>query len=168
MDKLRDSAAQQLERVKALTARSGLSYLDLPPAPLGVGIGVSFGENDYVVLSVIEGELENQLQLTSGLLCDIKQDRSSALEVANDFNNPGVGYHVMLHDANVGWAFLVQQIYPIQLLLEVPQFFTSCVNALPRVAIEYRGEINEKWDIGGRPWIWNEEDRYNLLMRSMA
>ncbi|HEX5495683.1 MAG TPA: hypothetical protein VFX70_14020 [Mycobacteriales bacterium] len=103
------------------------------------------------------------------MLNDIKPDRVTALEAANYFNQGNTAYPVYLHDARVGWALLMQQTHPIGYgyLLNVPQYFNSCVRALPRVVIEYRKTIAEKWDLGGRAWEWGPEDHNSLLLRSM-
>lgn len=167
MDELVALAKQQLERVKVLCAQSGLKYVDLPPEFVGVGIAIGFGQSDYVILSILGGGSENQLMITSGILTDIKRDRLAALEAANHFTQNNTAYPVYLHDAEIGWALLVQQTHPIELLLDVPQYFNNCVRALPRVVIEYRKAIPEKWDLGGRPWEWTPEDHKSLLIRSM-
>jgi hypothetical protein len=168
VDELVALAAQQLERVKVLCAQSGLKYLDLPPQFIGVGIAVGFGETDFVILSVMGGGSENQLMITSGILNDINRDRLRALEAANHFNQNNTAYPVFLHDAEISWALIMQQTHPIELLLDVPEYFATCVRALPQVVIGYRNTIAEKWEqLGGRPWSWIEEDHKGLLIRSM-
>lgn len=168
MDELIELAKQQLERVKVLCTQSGLKYVELAPTFMGAGVAVGFGETDYVVLSVAGGGNENQLQITSGVLNEIKQDRAQALEAANYFTSNNAAYPVYLHDAEVGWALLMQQIFPVELLLDVPAFFTNfCVKALPQVVVQYRQTVAEKWDLGGRPWEWNPQDHNSLLIRSM-
>lgn len=167
MDELVALAKQQLERVKVLCSQSGLNYLELAPTFMGAGVVVGFGETDYVILSVGGGGNENQLLITSGILTGIKQDRSVALEAANYFTSNNSAYPVYLHDAEVGWALLMQQTLPVELLLDVPAFFVNCVKALPQMTISYRQTIAEKWDLGGRPWQWTSEDHKGLLIRSM-
>src|SRR3954470_21566666 len=109
MDELIELAKQQLERVKVLCAQSGLKYQELAPTFMGGGVAVGFGETDYVILSIAGGGNENQLLVTSGVLNDIRQDRLLALEAANHFTSNNTAYPVFLHDAEVGWALLVQQ-----------------------------------------------------------
>lgn len=167
MDEFVALAGQQLERVKVLCTQSGLKYVDLPHVLIGVGIAVGFGQTEYVVLSVLGGGNEGQLKITSGLVNDIKRDRLPALEAANHFTQDNTAYPVYLHDADVGWALLVQQTLPIELLLDVPQYFSNTVRAIPQVVINYRPTVAEKWDLGGRPWEWTAEDHTALLMRSM-
>lgn len=168
MDELIGLARQQLERVKVLCTQSGLSYVEINPTFMGVGVAVGFSDTEYVVLSVAAGGNENQLQITSGVLFDINRDRLTALEAANSFTSDNSAYPVYLHDAEVGWDLLMQQTLPIELLLDVPPFFTEfCVRALPQVVNGYRVAIAERWDLGGRPWQWTTEDLDALLLRSM-
>lgn len=169
MDEFKELAQQQIERVKILCTHSGLKYVDLVPSAMGVGIAIGFGETDYVVVSVGAGGNENQLMITSGVLNDINRDRNMALEAANYFTSNNTAYPVYLHDAEVGWALLMQQTIPFQLALDVPPFFVNfCVKGLPQIVAEYRQVVTEKWRLGGRPWHWNTEDHNALLLRSMV
>jgi hypothetical protein len=160
-------ADQQLERVKALCAQTGLKYVDLPPEWVGVGIAIGFGQTDYVVLSVMGGGNENTLMITSGVLADIKRDRLAALEAANNLTRNNPAYPVYLHDAELAWDLMMQQSHPIDLLLDVPQYFSTCVRVLPQIVTEYRKDIPGKWDLGGRPWEWTTDDHRTLLLRSL-
>jgi hypothetical protein len=56
----------------------------------------------------------------------------------------------------------MQQTHPIELFLDVPQYFNLCVRSLPRAVTEYRNTIRERWDLGGRPWEWTPEDHKSL------
>ena len=168
MEEFTELARQQIERVKVLCAQLGLKYQELAPTFVGAGIAIGFGETDYVVVSVGAGGNENQLMITSGVLNDIFRDRAMALEAANYFTSNNTAYPVYLHDAEVGWALLMQQTIPVELALDVPSFFVNfCVKALPQVVANYRETAAEKWTLGGRPWQWNAEDHNALLIRSM-
>ncbi len=167
MDDLLALARQQLERAKVLCAQVGLKHVDLPPEFVGVGIAIGFTATEYVVLSVMGGGNENQLMITSGIVTDIKRDRLAALEAGNSFTSNNTGYPVFLHDAEIGWALIVQQTYPMKVLLDTPQFFDNCVRSLPQVVIEYRATVRDKWDLQGRPWQWTPEDLKSLLIRSL-
>jgi hypothetical protein len=101
------------------------------------------------------------------VLKNINQDRLAALSAANHFNQNNTAYPVFLHDAEAGWALITQQTYPIELLLGAPDYFRNCVRALPRVVIEYRKVVAEKWELEGQPWAWTSEDQDALLSRSM-
>jgi hypothetical protein len=167
MDELVALAAQQLERIKVHCRQSELKYAELPAELIGVGIAIGFGQTDYVILSVPGGGNENQVMITSGILNNIAQDRLTALEAANFFTQNNTAYPVYLHDAPIGWALLMQQTHPVELLLDMPQYFNSRIRALPKVVREYRQTVGEKWNLAGRPWEWTAEDHKGLLIRSM-
>ena len=160
-------ARQQLERIKALCTQTGFRYADLPSQFMGVGMAIGFGPADYVILSILAGGNENQFMITDGILKYIDRDRVAALEAVNHFTQRNTAYPVFLHDADAGWALIMQQTLPIDLLLDVPPFFSSCVRTLPVVVKEYRQTVAEKWDLGGQPWSWTPADHNALLTRSM-
>jgi hypothetical protein len=160
-------AREQLEKIESLCTRSGLRYVELASEVMGVGIAVGFGQYDYTILSILGGGSENQVMITSGILTDIKKDRLSALEAANHFTSDNTACPVYFHDAEAAWSLLIQQTYPVQLMIDVPQYFNNCVRGLPHTASEYRNTAAAKWDLGGRPWEWTPEDRESLLMRSL-
>jgi hypothetical protein len=161
-------AAQQLERFKALCDQLQLQYVDLGAQLLGVGIAVGFGQTDYVVASIMATQ-ENKLLITSGILNHIKQDRMTALEAANHFTMSNTLYPVFVHDAGAGGsALLLQQTHPIELLIEAPDYLDVSIRGVPQIASKYRTTIAERWDLGGRPWAWNEEDIWALLTRRMT
>lgn len=78
LEDLLAAAKATLERIKSLTTQVGLKYVELPEAPVGVGIAISFSGTKYTVLSVMGGGSESQVNITSGILRDIKQDRVTA------------------------------------------------------------------------------------------
>jgi hypothetical protein len=158
---------QQLARVKVLCSQAGLNVVDLAEHFLGVGVAVPLGPADYVVLSVMGGGIENHLMITSGILKDIQRDRLAALNACNHFTSSNTAYPVYLHDAEIGWALIMQQTHPIEVLLDIPEYFSAVVRHMPRLAAEYRLTVAEKWSIGGLPWAWNEQDLGALLIRSM-
>lgn len=167
MEELVAIARQQLERVKALCAQLGLKYVELGRQLMGVGIAIGFGPADYVILAVVGGGSENQISITSGILKDIKQDRLAALEAANHFNQNNTAYPVYLHDAEIGWALIMQLRFPIELLLHAPEHFSNYIRGAPHIVIQYRSTIAERWDLEGQPWSWTEEDIRALFTRSM-
>lgn len=167
MDELVAVATQQLNRIKLVLNQAGVKYVDLGGQLFGVGAAVGFGPNDFVVLAVMGGGMENQLLITSGILNNIRQDRLPALEVCNRFNQSNTAYPVFLHDAEKGWAILTQQTLPIELLLDAPAHLVGVVRALPQVAKNYRESLTEKAALGGEPWSWNDEELGQLLIRSM-
>jgi hypothetical protein len=160
-----DLAQDQLDKVKLLSSQVGLEYEELPPQPTGVGIAMSWRETDFIVLSVIGYGSENQLWLTCGALRDIRQDRLAALDACNKLNQADCAHPFFLHDAPTEWDILVQQTYPVQLLLDVPRFFANCCTSLPGVTEQARKEFFG--DLGGSPYSWTVEDVDRLLAHSM-
>jgi hypothetical protein len=105
--------------------------------------------------------------ITAGVLRDIHQDRLTASTLCNARNQGTTAYPFFLHDANSGWDILIQQTYPLQLLLDVPQFFSACLHGMPDAAEEAQEEFLNA-SIGGQPYQWNMEDLERLLLRSLA
>jgi hypothetical protein len=155
-----------MERIKALIIQVGWTYIELPEFPMGVGIAVGFGPTQYTMLSVMGGGSEGQLNITAGILCDIRQDRLTALNLCNGIVRDNPAYPVYLHEAQNGWDILVSNIFFAQLLLENPVFFVKSVSALPQVADIIRPKFVEA-ELGGRPFNWDAEDRHRLFIKSM-
>jgi hypothetical protein len=164
-DLLADAKAS-LERIKLLTNQVGLKYVELPEAPVGVGIAIAFAETQYTVLSVMGGGSENQLNVTSGILRDINQDRLTALSLCNGMVRDNPAYPIYLHDAPMGWDILVSNVFFIKMLFESPTYFANAVHALPKVADHVRSKFWEA-NLGGKPFNWNTEDLNRLLLVSM-
>jgi hypothetical protein len=160
-------AKQQLKRIKVALTQADLNYAELPDQVFGVGVAVGFSQAEYVVLSVMAGGMENQLMMTGGILKDVNQDRLAALDACNRFNQSNTAFPVFLHDAEIGWSILVQQTHPIEVVLDVPEFFIGNVRSIPQIVAQYRETLAKEWSLGGRPWAWNEEDHRALLMSSM-
>lgn len=163
---LADIAKRQLNRIRVALNEGGLKYLDIPNDLFGAGIAVAFSQTDYVILSVMAGGMESQLLLTSGILKDIARDRLEALEVCNNFNKSNTAYPVFLHDAEVGWAVILQQTQPVEVLLDSPDYLITLVQSLPQIAGQYRGTLADS-RLGGQPWAFDDEDVNSLLIRSM-
>jgi hypothetical protein len=161
-------AKSQLDRIKALCAQVGLKYVELPDDTFGAGVGIGFGEAGHVILSVMGGGSENKLMITSGILKDIKQDRLAALNACNSFTSGNTLFPVYLHDARNGWSLLMQLTYPIDLMLDNPEYFSLVVRTTPQIAAGHRTEIAEKYELGGQPWQWTAEDLNMLLAKSLA
>ncbi|MGH3159141.1 MAG: hypothetical protein ACRDNF_21570 [Streptosporangiaceae bacterium] len=167
MTDLTGLAKQQLGRIKVLLNNAGLKYYDIPNDLFGAGVAVGFGENEYIILSVMGGGMESHLLLTCGILKSIKQDRLAALEACNSFNKSNTAYPVFLHDAKTGWAIIMQQTLPIDVLVESLEYFATLVRSLPQIAKDYRNTLGEDQQLSGQPWVWNDEDLDSLLIRSM-
>lgn len=162
------AARQTLDRILDMCTQLGLKYLEIPSQILGIGAGVGFAEEDFVVLSVPEDGDSNELMITSGVLNDIKKDRISALEACNSFTCGNSLFPVYLHAADAGWALLMQQTNLVPLLLKNPDYFAFMVRTVPQVAAERRAEATERWEVGGRPWKWDRDELGILLIRSLT
>jgi len=168
VDEFLGMAAGQLERIKVAVSQLGLKYVNLEPTGIGVGIGISWGDKEYIVLSIAAGGNENQLMMTSGVLQDVKQERLAVLDACNRRNQSNSSYVLYLHDADIGWDILLQNTYPIELLFDVPLFFHSAMTCIPREAQEARVQFAEECGFGGEAYRWNDEDVARLLLRSMV
>lgn len=168
-DEFLAAAKASLDRAKALASQVGLKYVELPrPAmPVGVGIAMAFGDTHFVVLSVMGGGNEDQLNITAGVLRDIRQDREKALGLCNGMVRDNPAYPIYLHDAQIGWDILVSNMYPLQLLVDNPTFFANAVRALPIVAEAARSKFAEA-ELGGQPFRWNGEELDRLLLVGMV
>src|SRR5688500_19286268 len=71
LDIIHDAPQATLERIKPVINRLGLRYLELQPAPFGVGLAVGFGETGFVVVSVAGGGNESHVSLSCGVLRDV-------------------------------------------------------------------------------------------------
>ncbi len=145
----------------------GLKYVELPVPPIGAGIAVGFGDAGYVILSVLGGGNEGKLMITSGILKNIKQDRLTALNACNFFTSGNSLFPVFLHDAESGWSLLMQLTYPVELLLDNPDYFAMIVRTTTQVAAQHRTEFPGKFDLGGQPWEWTADDLGMLLLKSL-
>jgi hypothetical protein len=167
LDDVTDIAKQQLNRIKVALGQASLKYVDIPNDLFGAGIAVAFGQTDFVVLSVMTGGMEGQLLLTCGILKDIERDRLEALDACNNFNKSNTAFPVFLHDAEVGWAVILQQTHPVEVLLDSPDYLITLVRSLPQIARQYRETLGTRPSLGGRPWAFDDEDVNSLLIRSM-
>jgi hypothetical protein len=159
------AARLSLSQVRRLTAEAGLSYVDLEENPAGVGIAVRFGEQ-CVLLSVIAGGSEEQVYITTGILHDVKRDRTVILDLCNDMVRDNPAYPIYLHDDESGWDILLSNVYPIRALAALPEFFQNSVRALPEVAESARGRFLEA-DLGGEAFGSERSDLSRLLAESI-
>ena len=160
------AARDQMERVKGLVAQVGLRYDDLLAVPVGVGIGVAFDEARFLVLSVLGGGSESQLLLTAGVAHDIVDDRLAGLEFCNGHTCANAAFPCVLHRADDGTDVLVQQRYPIEMLVRAPDYFAAMLNVLPAYAQQVRADLAAETALGGTGYRWpGDVDR--LLRRSL-
>jgi hypothetical protein len=159
-------ALSQLDRVKIALSRLGIRYRELQGCPLGVGVSVIWTESGYLVLSVA-GAVDSLLNITAGLLKDVRPDRSQILELCNTMTRDNAALPVYLHDASGAWDINVQQRFQIDLLLTETRFFRSCLESLAVAAMKMRSKFHES-GIEGRPYSLSGEDAQRLLLRSLA
>lgn len=161
---LRASAA--IDEVRHVLTQAGLSFVDPPPFAMGKGVAVGWSEDHFAMLSV--GMFaEQQFNITYGVLRNITQNREAALEYCNLHNQNLAAYPVYLHDAANGWDILQQNVLPMQVLRDAPQFVvgyflsgsSEIIDTLRATAVD-RG-------VGGEPYRWSEDDVGRLLAKSL-
>lgn len=95
------------------------------------------------------------------------RDSSVVLNACNDLTGNNPAFPTFLHDAEIGWDVLIQNSFPVQLLVDVPEFFFSCVSALPSAANDARVTLVDL-GIGGNPYRWNKHDVDRLFVCSFV
>ncbi|HEX4214624.1 MAG TPA: hypothetical protein VIA06_15005 [Candidatus Dormibacteraeota bacterium] len=159
------AARLSLSQVKRLTAQVGLAYVELDENPAGVGIAVEFGQQ-CVILSIIAGGSEGQLYITTGVLRDVKRDRTAILDLCNDMVRDNPAYPIYLHDDEAGWDVILGNAFPVRALAASPDFFQDLVQALPEVATAARNRFVEV-GLGGEPFGSDRRDLSRLLAESI-
>ena len=162
---LLEAARLSLSQVRKLAAQAGLAYVDLDENPAGVGIAIELGEQ-CVVLSVIAGGSEEQLYITTGVLRDVSRDRTAILDLCNDMVRDNPAYPIYLHEDEHGWDVLLSNVFPIEMLAALPEFFQNSVRTLPEVAAVARNRFVEA-GLDGQPFRQSEEDLNRLLAESI-
>lgn len=155
-------AVEQLDRVKAALT---VDFTDLGHALVGVGVGVRSADGDFLVLSVAAGGSEHTLNLTAGLLKDVEHDRLAVLDVCNSLTRDNAAYPMFLHDAEAGWDIVVQQRYPVDLLVRSPRLLAELATDLPVVAAAGRARCRQA-GVVGEPYTWPDDGK-RLLFRSL-
>lgn len=155
-------AVEQLDRVRAALT---YDYVELGHALVGVGVGVYWEDGDFVVLSVAAGGNEHTLNLTAGVLKDVEHDRLAVLAVCNSLTRDNAAYPMFLHDAEAGWDVVVQQRYPLDVLLASPRLLADLSRALPTMAAVGRARCRQA-GVVGRPYTWPADGK-RLLFRSL-
>ena len=160
-------AVRQLGKIKNLLGEADLKYIDLGQGLNCVGVGLTWGDARWAVVSVAAGGLEDAVTITVGVFKDVTQDRATVLDACNTTTRDNPTYPVFLHDAQQGWDILAQQQFPINLVLSNPDYFRGSLENLPRYAGLRRPDL-QKAGIEGREYTWNDEDLRRLLIRSTA
>jgi hypothetical protein len=169
VDRTLADARAACQQFTSALARAGLRYVELPPPllPVGVGVGLSWGDEGFVVAAIEAGGNEHLLALGSGVLRDIKRERLAVLEACNLHTRKNPQLPIFLHDAEAGWDLLLQQRLPLPLALENLDFLNVCMEAQLTMTQEARQTFSEA-NIGGAPYQWSGDDLSRLLLRSLA
>lgn len=150
---------------QALTA-AGLKYVDAGHFVMGAGVAVAWADGLYALLSVANF-LDNQFSITYGVVRDIHMDRPAALELCNRHNQNIAAYPAYLHDAQNGWDILQQNVLPLQVLRDAPQFvFGFYLTGNPQIVDGLRSQAVAA-GLGGQPYRWDQENLGRLLPRSL-
>jgi hypothetical protein len=158
--------AGSLNEIRQTLTRAGLKYVDADRFVMGGGVAVAWSETFFVMLSVANF-LDEQLNITYGVLRNINQDRLAALEYCNLHNQNFSAYPAYLHDAENGWDILQQNVLPLQILRESPQFVLGFyLGGSSQIVDDLRAKATEV-GLGGEPYRWNEEDVNRLLAKSL-
>lgn len=164
------AAIAQMARIKAALTDLGYRFRDLGTLTFAAGVGVAFGDRDYLVVSVSAGS-ERMLFLTSGVLKNISadqpHDRLRVLEKCNFLTKKNPACPVFLHHAETYWDALVQQCLVVDLVLADLLAFGSFVEQLPAMTRSAREKLAEA-GVDGQAYAWNDDDILRLLIRSVT
>lgn len=161
------AVAQRSELLAQGLSAMGVAYTSLPPHLMGRGHAFAFAEDVVGVVSVL---LHGGPQFTVayGVLADLPRDRVGILEQCNLHNQGNYAYPVHLHDADKGWDVVLAMSFPIQLLVDLPEFIRGW--AVTPQMVELLGEVRSAFraaGLGGRPYRWGEADATSLLLRTL-
>jgi hypothetical protein len=167
MTPLMQTARANLDQLTNVLRQNGMTYRDLPSWSMAVGIGVPYGPEEFVVVTISGPPNDNTVYLTTGVLRDVSHDRMVLLELCNSLTAENAAFPTYLHDSDLGWDVHIQQSLPVQLLMDVPPFFLATLGSLPGAASGAR-ERALAVNAGGRHYQWNEEDVERLFSCSFV
>jgi hypothetical protein len=166
IDEAEHRVAASLNEVRQMLTAAGMKYVDAGPFVMGAGVSVAWSETFFAMLS-IGRFVDEQVNITYGVLCNINKERQGALEYCNSHNQNLAAYPIYLHDAVSGWDILQQNVLPLQILRDAPQFVLGFyLSGSSQIVDALRTKAAES-DLGGEPYRWNEEDANRLLARSL-
>lgn len=161
-----EAAHGSIASLRAAFDSIGLHYGDLPDTPVSANLVLGFGEDGYVLVSVLSGA-GSMAYLSTGGRADLQQDRRTVLELCNALNKENPAITVYLQDDEPGWDLIVQQAYPVRLLLENPEYLGSVVRANIARAKAVGDVVTEQTSLGGRPYATDGEDLQRLAARAV-
>jgi hypothetical protein len=166
IDEAQQRVAVSLNEIRQALTQGGLKYLDAGPFVMGGGVAVAWSDTFFAMLS-FGNFLDQQLNITYGVLRNINQDRLGALEYCNLYNQNFAAYPTYLHDAENGWDVLQQNVLPMQVLRDAPQFVLGFhLGGSAQIVDDLRAKAVER-GLGGVPYRWNDEDVNQLLAKSL-
>jgi hypothetical protein len=161
-----DEALASLQAIAGTLERLGIQYVRAADSASGVGLGIAWGPTEFVVLSITASRSQN-LRITNGALRDVVQDRLSILEGCNELNKANSAFTWILSDEVAGWDILMQQSYPLSLLVEVPDYFAATLEPSVRVTAEGLSRLYAR-GVEGKRYEWGAPDAERLLERSLC
>jgi hypothetical protein len=102
----------------------------------------------------------------AGVAHDIVDDTLAGLEFCNAHTCANTAFPCVLYRADDGTDVLVQQRYPIEMLVRAPGYFAAMLNVLPVYAQRVRADLAADTALGGTGYRW-PEDADRLLRRSL-
>ncbi len=158
--------AGSLNEVRQALTVAGIKHVDVPKFVMGGGVAVAWSDDFFAVMSVANFN-DQEIKITYGVLRNINQDRLSALEYCNLHNQNFVTYPTYLHDAENGWDIILQNVLPLQILRDSPEFVVGFyLHGSSEVIDDLRTKAAEL-GLGGQPYRWNDEDASRLLAKSL-
>jgi hypothetical protein len=158
-------ARSGLHRVERVLLELGVRYTSLDDHGVGVGVSVAWGDEAFLVVSV---PLFNPhtANITAGVLRDVERDRLAVLDACNRRNQSNPAWTYLLHDAELGWDVIVQQSFPIQLLVDVPPFLGACLEPTVHEVEEALPAFREA-GVGGRRHSLGAGDAARVMSRGL-
>lgn len=158
--------AESVDEIRRTLASAGLQYVEAGRFVMGSGVAVAWSETFFAMMSV-GNFLDQQLNITYGVLKNIERNRTTALEFCNRHNQDLSAYPTYLHDAENGWDILQQNVLPMQVLRDAPAFVVGFyLGGSSQIVDDLRSNAREA-GLGGEPYYWNEEDVQRLLAKSL-
>jgi hypothetical protein len=158
--------ARSVDEIRSALASAGLKYVDVGGHFMGTGVAVAWADTFFAVLSVANF-VDQQFSITYGVLRDVQRDKPIVLEYCNQHNQGFAAYPVYLHDAENGWDILQQNVLPMQILRDAPDFVLGFYMGGSSQVVEDLREKASEVGLGGLPYQWTEEDAGRLLARSL-
>ncbi len=161
-----EAAAETLNGIIRVAESLGIAHTNLGPNPLGAGFGVSYGDEDFCVVSVHAGR-RYYVRITSAVLRGVQSDERPAIVDAMNAKNVSTrALTHILHLSEESADILLGLEILDEAFLQVPQLFKLYIEGVIQVAQDSRSEFRPIF--GGSTYHWTSEDVNSLLWRSLA